>query len=146
MLSDQGVPYSQDQYNYYFRFPIKSPSHSVVAKDMSSLQQLKLWKIYADHWCDHNPSQTIYYTDDSFLEVGQWVWENFDSIGGLSFFPHMDNVYENAPYTEINEEKYEELLSTFPAEIDWSILTEYEKEDTTTGTQEYACSGGKCDI
>jgi ribonucleoside-diphosphate reductase alpha chain len=146
MLSDQGVPYSQDQHNYYFRFPVKSPEHSIVAKDMSALDQLRVWKMYADHWCDHNPSQTIYYTDDTFMEVGQWVWKHFDEIGGLSFFPHTDNVYENNPYIEITAEKYEELKASFPVAINWMALPEYEREDTTTGTQEYACSGGKCEI
>lgn len=147
MLAEQGVPYSQDQYNYYFRFPMKSPEYSTLAKDMSALEQLKMWKIYADYWCDHNPSQTIYYTEDTFMEVGQWVWSHFDQIGGLSFFPHTDNVYENNPYIEITKEKYEELASTFPQEIDWDALVTYEKVDSTTGTQEYACSAlGGCEI
>jgi ribonucleoside-diphosphate reductase alpha chain len=81
------------------------------------------------------------------MEVGQWVWSNFDMIGGLSFFPHTDNIYENAPYVSISEEEYGTLLSTFPTRIEWDRLTEYEKEDTTTGTQEYACSSaGGCEI
>jgi ribonucleoside-diphosphate reductase alpha chain len=146
LLVEQGIPYTKDKHNYYFKFPIKSPDSSIVAEQCSATDQLKLWELYATHWCDHNPSQTIYYTDDTFLEVGQWVWEHFDKIGGLSFFPYTNNIYENNPYIPITQEKYEELIEQMPAKINWDALSEYEKVDNTTSSQEFACSGGQCEI
>lgn len=142
-LVEQGVPYVEDDNDYLFRFPMKAPSHSITQDEIGAIEQLKLWKIYADHWCDHNPSQSILYTDDDFLEVGAWVWKNFDSIGGLSFFPHNDHVLENSPYMPITEEEYQERKEGFP-DVNWEDFNE--TEDTTTGSQEYACVSGQCDI
>jgi ribonucleoside-diphosphate reductase alpha chain len=144
-LVEQGVPHNEDDRNFYFQFPMKSPEGSVVADQMGAMEQLKLWKIYQDSWCDHNPSQTIYYTDDEFLEVGSWVWKNFDSIGGLSFFPKSDHVYENAPFQEVTNEEVEHLIDNFPV-IDWDGFRGYEVGDNTSGSQEFACSGGKCEL
>jgi len=124
---------------------MKSPKDSVVSEDRGAIEQLELWKTYQDCWCDHNPSQTIYYTDDEFLDVGAWVWKNFDSIGGLSFFPKTDHVYENAPYKEVTNEELDALVDGFPA-INWDDFTGFECEDNTTGSQEYACAGGKCEL
>ena len=145
LMISQGIPYSEDESKYYFNFPIKAPKGAICSADIDAMYQLKLWKVYRDYWCDGNPSQTIYYDDDSFLDIQAWVWKNFDSIGGLSFFPISDNVYENNPFNEITEERYDKLLSEFP-KIDWSKLSDFEKEDETTGSQEFACAGGKCDI
>ena len=144
----ENIPYTIDEENQkvYFSFFIKSPENCITQKDIDAIGQLNLWKIYQEHWCDGNPSQTIYYDDDTFLNVQSWVWENWDSIGGLSFFPISDHVYENAPYEEISKNEYERLLSLFPDDINWSRLPEFEKDDTTTGTQEFACSGGQCDL
>lgn len=144
-LINQGVQYNEDDNNYFFKFPMKSPEHSVVNKDITALEQLELWKIYQDNWCDHNPSQTVYYTDDEYMHVGAWVWDNFDSIGGLSFFPESDHIYENAPYTEISEEQYEELSKDAPS-ISWDEYVGYEFDDCTTASQEYACVGGACEV
>lgn len=145
LLIDQGVPYSEDDFKYYFHFPLKAPDGAICASDVDAMYQLNLWKVYRDHWCDGNPSQTIYYDDSTFLKIQSWVWDNFDSIGGLSFFPISDNVYKNSPFNEITEKEYDEMISGFP-EIDWSRLSEYEKSDETTGAQEFACSGGGCEI
>jgi ribonucleoside-diphosphate reductase alpha chain len=144
-LVDQGMSYNEDDNHYYFQFPIKAPENSTCIADLGAMDQLELWKIYADAWCDHNPSQTIYYTDDEFLKIGAWMWENFDNIGGLSFFPHSDNIYENAPYQEITEDEYNQLTYDFPT-INWDKLGDYEQEDMTTASQEFACQGGACEL
>lgn len=146
LMIDQGIPYIEEGEKYVFEFPIKSPPHSVCAEDLTALDQLNLWSIYREVWCDGNPSQTVYYTDNEFFIVADWIWNNWDMVGGLSFFPTDDNVYENAPYESINEEMYTLLKEKFPREIDWLKITEYEKEDSTEAMQTFACSGGACEM
>ena len=148
MMKSQEIPYVVRGEKTIFSFPIKSPDGSIVARDMGAMQQLELWKIYRDYWCDGNPSQTIYYTDDEFLEVQSWVWKNWDSIGGLSFFPLDDYIYDKdaQPYLEITEEEYEEYLKDFPEEIDWATLSNFEYEDGTSSPQEFACAGDNCEL
>lgn len=145
LMIDQGVPYVITGEKTIFSFPISSPPHAIQKNEMGTTEQLKIWKIYRDCWCDGNPSQTIYYDDNTFLELQAWVYKNWDSVGGLSFFPVDDNMYENAPYEEIKEDEYKKMLEEFP-EIDWSKLTEYEHEDGTLIVQEFACSGGACEL
>lgn len=146
LMIEQGVPYVDDGSKFIFSFPIKSPDGSITNKDMNAIGQLKLWKIYRDYFCDGNPSQTIYYTDNTFLDVQSWVWKNWSSIGGLSFFPIDDHVYENAPYEEIVEDTYNKLVSEFPSTINWDLISKYELEDNTAREIEFACSGGNCEI
>lgn len=145
LMVNQGLPYVTVGEKVIFDFPCASPNGATLQRDMSALQQLGLWKLYYDHWCDGNPSQTIYYTDKDFLEVCAWVYKHWDKVGGLSFFPISDHIYENAPMEEIDKERYEELVGTFPV-IDWSKLKDFEAEDETTGSQTFACAGGGCDI
>jgi len=144
-LVDQGVPYVVSGDKYIFSFYVAAPANSVTTRDMSAMEQLELWLVYRDHWCDGNPSQTIYYSDNEYFAIAQWVWDHWDSIGGLSFFPRADgeSVYENAPYEEITEDQYKQATEGFPS-IAWELFVE--TEDTTTGMQEYACAGGSCDI
>lgn len=145
----QGFPGEQDVMNpnaWVFEFPIKSPDSSRKVKDLSAIDQLEIWKQYQDYWCEHKPSCTIYYNDKSFMEVGAWVWKNFDEISGLSFLPSSDHVYKQAPYEEISKEKYEELEKQMPRNVDWTYLSEYEKEDSTTSSKELACSAGICEV
>ena len=146
LMIDEGIPYVVQGEKAIFSFPVKSPEESITNSDLDALDQLNLWKIYRDHWCEGNPSQTIYYNDNTFLKVQDWVWDNWSSIGGLSFFPADDNIYENAPYESISEEKYEELVSSFPTALNWSRLNEFEKEDNTGMETEFACSGGNCEL
>ncbi len=146
LMIDQKIPYVDDGDKYVFEFYVESPEHAVIQKDIGAMKQLELWSIYKKYWCDGNPSQTVYYKEDEFLTVAEWVWKNWDEVGGLSFFPHSDDIYANAPLQEITKEEYEEKIKNFPKNIDWSKLIEYEVEDTTTGTQEFACAGGKCEI
>ena len=128
-----------------FEFPIKSPDQSPDRKSVGAMDQLRLYAMYREHWCEHNPSTTIYYTNDDFFAVAQWIWENFDRVGGVSFLPSDDHSYPQAPYEEITKEKYEELLAKMP-DIDWSKLAEFEKEDQTNPSGERSCVGGACEI
>jgi ribonucleoside-diphosphate reductase alpha chain len=147
-LMDQGVPYEVDvmnKDNMVFSFPMKSPEGSTIAKEQTAQEQLEIWKIYQDHWCEHKPSCTVYYKEGEFLGVGDWVYSNFDSISGVSFLPYDDHTYTQAPYESISEEEYNELLSKMPV-VKWGELPEYEDDDFTTGSQELACVGGACEI
>lgn len=144
-LISQGVPYEVDQFNtsnVIFSFPQKAPG-SVITNDMTAIEQLEHWKMMQESWCEHKPSITVYYTEDEFLALGQWVWDNFDMLSGVSFLPKSNHAYVQAPYEEITEEVYNELEASFPA-IDW--LAFREEEDGTTGSQELACSANGCDL
>jgi len=148
LMKEQGVPCEEDVIspsNYVFSFAKKSPSGAVHTQDVGAMEQLKLWKIYQDHWCEHKPSITVYYKDDEFLHVGAWLYNNFDDVSGISFLPFSDHTYKQAPYQEINKEEYEELKAA-EVEIDFNLLSSYEQEDTTTGTQELACVGTSCEL
>lgn len=148
-LVDQGVPHEDEKFHpettAVFYFPVASPTHAVCRKDYNAIQQLRLWRTYATHFCEHKPSVTIYYTDDNFLAVGDFVYNNFDSLSGVSFLPFSDHVYVQAPYTEITQEEYNDLIATFP-KIDWSLMSKYETVDTTSNTKELACSAGSCEV
>jgi len=147
-LVNQGIPYEIDQMNkdnLVFSFPMKSPESSRIAGELTALEQLEIWKTYQDHWCEHKPSCTVYYTEEEFLDVGGWVYKNFDKISGVSFLPYDDHVYPQAPYEPITKEEYEVRELVFP-EIKWEDLPLYEDDDYTTGAQELACKGGVCEI
>ena len=141
-------PTEQDLYHgttLIFSFPVKSPKGAIYTTDMGALEQLKLWKIYQDNWCEHKPSITVYYKDDEFFDICSWMWKNFDMMSGISLLPYSDHTYDQAPYTECTEAKYSEVLKTMP-EFDWEALSAFEFEDMTTGSQELACVGGMCEI
>jgi ribonucleoside-diphosphate reductase alpha chain len=148
-IKEQGVPSEPDvtkpETTTVLSFPQKSPEGSVTRKEMSALEQLELWSIYQDYWCEHKPSMTVYYKDNEFLEVCAWVYRNFDKVSGVSFLPFSDHVYKQAPYQEITEEQYEEAIKSFP-KIDWKVFDKYEKEDSTTIMKEFSCSGDKCEL
>jgi ribonucleoside-diphosphate reductase alpha chain len=146
LMIDENIPYVEEGEKYVFSFYVKSPEHSIIQKDFSAIKQLDLWKIYKEHWCDGNPSQTIYYTDDDYFAIADWLWNNWNIVGGLSFFPVSDDIYQNAPLEEISEKQYNEYIETFPEFINWDRLGEYENEDETTCSQEVACSGGACEL
>ena len=148
-LKSEGVPWEKDvmnEDNYVFSFPMKAPEGAVSVDELNVQSQLDLWETYQNHWCEHKPSVTIYYSDDEFLAAGQWLWDRLDSCSGISFLPRTDHVYQQAPYEAITAEQYKALSLDMPSEINWDRLGEYEKEDTTTGTQELACSAGSCEI
>ena len=129
-----------------FSFPVKAPESSTCVKEVGAMEQLALWKAYQNHWCEHKPSVTVYYTDSEYLQVAQWIWDNFDLCSGISLLPTSDHVYQQAPYEDITAEKYEELVAAMPQNVNWEDLSQFEKEDNTTGSQELACVGGACEI
>jgi ribonucleoside-diphosphate reductase alpha chain len=129
-----------------FSFPQKSPDNAVTRNDMTAIEQLQLWLTYQRHWCEHKPSVTISVRDDEWLSVGAFVYEHFDEMSGVSFLPHSDHTYQQAPYQECGKHDYEYLLSCMPESIDWSKLSEYESEDNTVAMQTMACSGDACEI
>jgi ribonucleoside-triphosphate reductase len=148
-MTAAGFPVEDDvmsKSSLVFGFPIKSPESSTTVKQVGAMEQLRVWKKYQDYWCEHKPSITVYYTDSEFLQIAQWIWDNFDSVSGISLLPVSDHVYQQAPYEDITAEKYEELLAAMPVDIDWDDLENFEKEDNTTGSQELACVGGACEI
>lgn len=148
-LINAGVPYEVDNTNpsaYVFSFPMAAPEGSCTVADVTAIQQLELWKLYQLNWCEHKPSITVYVKDDEWLKVAAWVYENFDIVSGISFLPYSDHVYPQAPYESIDKDKYDELVASFPV-LDWSKLPEFELgTDTTTGSQEFACVSGQCEI
>jgi len=152
-LISKGVPYNPEVNQtlatcntLVFEFPVKGPeSGSIERNDRDAIQQLNYWKMFKEEWCDHNPSVTIYVKEHEWMEVGAWVYKNWDYVGGLSFLPHDGGTYPLAPYEEINEGMYDKLTADMPV-IDFTELSEYEEKDTTQGSQEYACSGGNCDF
>ena len=148
-MEQSGFPVEQDVMSpssAVFSFPVKAPDTSVTVKQVGAMQQLELWKAYQNHWCEHKPSITVYYTDSEFLQIAQWIWENFDLCSGISLLPYSDHVYQQAPYEDIDSEKYDELVAAMPEGVDWEDLGKYEQEDNTTGSQELACVGGACEI
>ncbi|MBL4591205.1 MAG: HNH endonuclease [Phycisphaerales bacterium] len=148
-LKESGVPVEdairKENSTAIFSFPVKAPEGSITRDDRSALEQLDLWKVYAEHWCEHKPSITVYVREDEWLKVGAWVYENFDICSGVSFLPHSDHSYQQAPYQEIDKEVYDKAVEDMP-EVDWDRLALFELEDMTTGHKELACSAGGCDI
>lgn len=150
-LKDQGVYWEPDAMaensTTVFYFPIKSPEGAVTRDDQTAIEGLELWRHLQDHWCEHKPSATINVKEGEWMEVGAWVYRNFDSLSGVSFLPHDGGTYKQAPYQSITEDEYKAFLEAHPQPtIDWDALSQYEHEDTTTGSQELACTGGVCEV
>jgi len=149
-MIDQGIPNEpcvfKGDTTTVFSFPVKSPTGAVTRNDMTAIEQLEMWLTYQRHWCEHKPSVTISVRDSEWMAVGAFVYEHFDEMSGVSFLPHSDHTYQQAPYQDCNKEDYELLLSSMPEKIDWSKLSEYEQEDNTVAMQTMACSGDVCEI
>ena len=149
-MQDAGIPAEpcvmKPESTTVFSFPVASPDGAVTRNDMSAIEQLELWKMYALEWCEHKPSVTITVRDEEWLKVGAWVYDNFDICSGVSFLPHSDHTYAQAPYQDCDKAVYTEALKSMPKSIDWSRLSDYEKEDNTAGTQTLACSGDSCEV
>ncbi len=128
-----------------FAFPVQGPKNAVFRDDMTAVEQLEHYLMFATCWCEHNPSITVYVREHEWLAVGDWVYNNFDKIGGVSFLPHSDHSYRQAPYTECTKDEYTEMASRMP-EVDWSELREFETEDSTVNSKALACTAGVCDI
>jgi ribonucleoside-diphosphate reductase alpha chain len=129
-----------------FSFPVKSPDAAIVRNDLSAIDHLNTWLVYQREWCEHKPSITVSVKEEEWMEVGAWVYKHFDEVSGISFLPHSDHTYKQAPYQECSKEEYEELLNKMPKTINWSDLAFYEKEDMTTGSQTFACSADNCEV
>jgi ribonucleoside-triphosphate reductase (thioredoxin) len=149
-MKDQGIPSEpcvmKPEQTTVFSFPQKSPPNAVTSNDMTAVEQLEAWLVYQRHWCEHKPSVTISVRDSEWVQVGAFVYKHFDEMSGVSFLPHLDHVYEQAPYQDCTKQEYEEMLSFMPTNIDWAKLSEYESEDNTSGMQTLACSGDSCEI
>ena len=149
-MIDKGVPNEpcvmKGDTTTVFSFPIKSPAGAVTRNDMTAVEQLEMWLIYQRSWCEHKPSVTISVRDHEWMEVGAFVYKHFDEMSGVSFLPHSDHTYQQAPYQECEATDYHELLELMPKAIDWSELSEYENEDNTAGSQTMACTGDTCEI
>ena len=149
-LTDSGIPAEacvmKPDSTTVFSFPVKAPKGAVTRNDMTAIEQLELWKTYALHWCEHKPSVTITVREEEWMKVGAWVYDNFDICSGVSFLPHTDHTYAQAPYQECDKDTYFEALAAMPKSIDWSKLSEYEQEDNTSGSQTLACSGDSCEV
>ena len=146
VLEDAGVPCEQDNMSpstKVFSFPKKAPEHAVFASEQTGMEQLELWAKYQEHWCEHKPSITVYYRDSDFLEIGNWVYNNFDDISGISFLPYDEHTYAQAPYEQITIDEYYDMVANFPTEFNWDIN---ESDDFTEGAQTLACIGGACEL
>jgi len=150
LMVDQGVYHEDDvtkpDHTYVFYFPTKAPETCMTRTDITALKHLDIWKKYQDEWCEHKPSVTISVKENEWLDVGAWVWNNFDAVSGISFLPYADHSYRQAPYQEISEEEYNEWLTKTTDKVDWNLITEYEKEDSTESTKELACTANTCEI
>jgi ribonucleoside-diphosphate reductase alpha chain len=149
-MIDNGVPNEpcvfKGDTTTVFSFPVRSPENAITRNDMTAIEQLETWLTYQRHWCEHKPSVTISVRDDEWLEVGAFVYKHFDEMSGVSFLPHSDHTYQQAPYQDCSKEEYKELLKTMPKKIDWNKLSEYEQEDNTKSSQTFACSGDVCEV
>jgi len=149
-MTESGIPSEPDvmkpDSTTVFSFPMKSPAGATTRTDMTAIEQLEYWLMFQRHWCEHKPSVTISVKEDEWMRVGAWVYDNFDEVSGISFLPFSDHTYAQAPYQDITGEEYEQLLRKMPSAIDWSKLGDFEKEDTTSGGRELACTADSCEM
>ena len=150
MMKDQGIPSEPDMMNpnnvSVFSFPQKAPKGAITRERYTAVEQLETWLRYQRHWCEHKPSCTVSVKESEWMEVGAWVYKHFDEVSGVSFLPHSDHTYQQAPYQDIDEKKFKEELKKMPTNVDFEKLSEYEDEDNTTGTQELSCTAGACEL
>ena len=149
MMIDMGFPAEpcvmKPDHTMVFSFPMKAEG-SVTRNDLTAIEHLELWLTYQRHWCEHKPSITVTVKEHEWMEVGAFVYKHFDEISGISFLPHSDHSYRQAPYQDCSEEEYKNALEQMPKNVDWTLLRNYEKEDKTVGAQTFACSGDKCEL
>ena len=150
-LKEVGIPVEDDVMKpndtYVFSFPIKAPEGAIVRNDLTAIEHLNIWLVYQRAWCEHKPSITVSVKEDEWMEVGAWVYKHFDEVSGISFLPHSDHSYKQAPYQEVTKEEYDSLFSKMPNEIRWEDLSFYETEDGTSTNATLACSSdGNCEL
>lgn len=150
-LKDQGVYHEPDVMSpnstTVFYFAQKSPKGAVTRDDQDAIKALELWKLLQDNWCEHKPSATVNVQEEEWMDVGAWVYKNFDTLSGVSFLPYDGGSYKQAPYQEVTKKEWDAWVKEHPQpDLDWDKLSEYETEDHTTGSQELACTGNVCEI
>jgi ribonucleoside-diphosphate reductase alpha chain len=150
-LKEVGIPVEDDVMKpndtYVFSFPVKAPEGAIVRNDLTAIEHLNIWLVYQRAWCEHKPSITVSVKEDEWMEVGAWVYKHFDEVSGISFLPHSDHSYKQAPYQEVTKEEYDLLVSKMPKEIRWEDLSFYETEDGTSTNATLACSSdGNCEL
>jgi ribonucleoside-diphosphate reductase alpha chain len=149
-MQDSGIPFEpcvlRPDTTAVFSFPMKAPCNTVTQQNIKALDHLDLWLIYQKYWCQHKPSVTVSYHDDEFLSIGQWVWDNWEYVSGISFLPADDHVYDQAPFEVCDARTFNLMSGAMPNNIDWIKLSDYEKEDTTTNSHTLACQGGSCEV
>ena len=149
-MKDSGIPSEPDvmkpDSTTVFSFPMKAPSGAITRTAMTALEQLDFWLVYQRHWCEHKPSVTISVKENEWMDVGAWVYKNFDEVSGISFLPFSEHTYQQAPYQDITGGEYEQLYKKMPSHIDWSKLQDFEKEDGTSGGRELACTADACEM
>lgn len=149
-MKDVGIPHEPDvmapDSTTVFTFPISAPDSAVTRRDITALEHLNIWKTYKQHWTEHNPSVTINVKEDEWIEVANWVYENWEYVGGISFLPYDTGSYKQAPYQDATQAEWSQMAAKTPVSIDWSWLSDYEHEDTTTGSQSLACTAGNCEV
>jgi ribonucleoside-diphosphate reductase alpha chain len=150
-LKEVGIPVEDDvmkpNETYVFSFPVKAPEGAIVRNDLTAIDHLNIWLVYQRAWCEHKPSITVSVKEDEWMEVGAWVYKNFDEVSGISFLPHSEHTYKQAPYQEISKEEYDALVAKMPSNIRWEDLSFYETEDGTSTNATLACSSdGNCEL
>lgn len=149
-LKDMGVPNEPDvmapETTTVFYFAQHAPAGAVTRDELTAVEHLEFWKVYKTHWTEHNPSVTVNVKEHEWIEVANWVYENWEYIGGISFLPYDNGTYKQAPYQEVSEEEYQRVLNATPTYLDWKYLSDYEKVDTTSGSQTLSCSAGNCEV
>ena len=149
-MKDMGFPCEPDvtkpHNTWVFSFPQKAAKGAVLRDQTDAIEQLELYKMYQVHFTEHKPSITVYVKEEEWIDVGAWVYKNFDYIGGVSFLPFSDHTYAQAPYQPCTKEEYEAALASMPKEINWQDLSKYENTDMTEGMQQLACVSGVCEI
>jgi ribonucleoside-diphosphate reductase alpha chain len=149
-MKEAGIPHEPDvtkpDATTVFFFPVRAPEGAVTRDHVDPVSHLELWKVYNEHWAEHQVSITVSVKEDEWVRTGAWVFDNFDELSGISFLPYDGGTYRQAPFAACTEREYMALLDRMPSEVDWSRLTDFEVEDTTTSSHELACIGGQCEI
>ena len=150
LMEDQGIPCEADVMKpdsvKVFTFPTKAPKGAILRNDRSAIEQLELWLTYQRYYCEHKPSVTVSVRENEWMEVGSWVYKHFDEVSGVSFLPHSDHSYQQAPYEDCTKTEYDKLAKTMPKSVDWNLISQYELTDTTVGTKTLACTGSICEM
>ena len=150
LMEDQGIPAEADVMKpnsvKVFSFPMKAPKGAVTRNERNAIEQLDLWLMYQRYYCEHKPSVTISVREHEWMEVGAWVYKHFDEVSGVSFLPHSDHTYQQAPYEECDRKTHDELAWKMPKEVNWDLISEYELTDQTVSTKTLACTGSVCEL